>query len=154
VDEPFDVISYFDGFGVGDDADQRRLLRRIAEWLKPNGCALIEVYTPWYWAPLDGKTMEWPNAMRRCVFDAAACRVLDTWWPTGNPEMAVTQTLRCYSPADLRLLLEPTGLELTDVESGGSYDLETEVYTPTVPLHQALQYLAVLRPISGGPKRG
>lgn len=26
----FDVVCYWDGFGVGSDADQRRLLRRIA----------------------------------------------------------------------------------------------------------------------------
>jgi hypothetical protein len=25
----FDVVAYFDGFGIGTDEDQRRLLRRI-----------------------------------------------------------------------------------------------------------------------------
>ena len=149
LDGPFDVVTYFDGFGVGDDVDQRRLLRRISEWLAPNGRALIEVYTPWYWAPLDGRSMSWNDAERRYTFDAEACRVIDTWWPTGRPNEAVTQTLRCYSPADLRLLLEPTGLELAEVESGGAYNLDTQVFTPTVPLHEAYQYLAVLRPNAG-----
>jgi len=144
-DQPFDAVTYFDGFGVGEDTDQRRLLHRIHDWLKPSGRALIEVYTPWYWAPLDGRTMEWAEASRRYVFDADACRMIDTWWPTHRPDEAVTQSLRCYSPADLRLLLEPTGLALNAVEPGGSYDWDAEVYTPTAPLHQALQYLAVLR---------
>ena len=33
----FDVVAYFDGFGIGNDEDQRRLLRRIAGWLTPVG---------------------------------------------------------------------------------------------------------------------
>jgi len=37
----FDIVCYWDGFGVGSDADQRRLLKRIStEWLKPGGLAL------------------------------------------------------------------------------------------------------------------
>ena len=90
IDDPFDVVCYFDGFGVGEDTDQRRLLRRIAEWLGPGGRALIEVYTPWYWAPLDGRSMSWNDAERRYAFDAEACRVIDTWWPADRPVEAVT----------------------------------------------------------------
>jgi len=37
---PFDAVCYWDGFGIGDDQDQRRLLRRIAGWLAPDGRAL------------------------------------------------------------------------------------------------------------------
>ncbi|HWD40332.1 MAG TPA: class I SAM-dependent methyltransferase, partial [Fimbriimonas sp.] len=33
----FDVVCYWDGFGIGSDEDQRRLLRRIASWLEPSG---------------------------------------------------------------------------------------------------------------------
>ena len=40
----FDVVCYWDGFGVGSDADQRRLLRRIAtEWLRECYVLLNEV---------------------------------------------------------------------------------------------------------------
>src|SRR5262245_43294422 len=46
----FDMVCYFDGFGIGSDAEQRRLLQRIAGWLTPTGCALIDVLTPWHWA--------------------------------------------------------------------------------------------------------
>ncbi|MCC7022145.1 MAG: methyltransferase domain-containing protein, partial [Thermomicrobiales bacterium] len=43
----FDIVAYWDGFGVDDDAGQRALLRRIHDWLLPGSQALIEVYTPW-----------------------------------------------------------------------------------------------------------
>ncbi len=33
----FDLIVYWDGFGVGDDEDQRLLLRRMRDWLSPHG---------------------------------------------------------------------------------------------------------------------
>jgi SAM-dependent methyltransferase len=42
----FDAVCYYNGFGVGSDADQRRLLKRIAdEWLADDGVALIDVST-------------------------------------------------------------------------------------------------------------
>jgi len=54
VPGPFDVVAYFDGFGIGSDPDQRRLLQRISSWLTPDGCALIDVFAPMmYLARLD-----------------------------------------------------------------------------------------------------
>jgi len=140
----FGVVCYFDGFGIGEDEDQRRLLRRIAGWLAPDGRALIEVYTPWYWAGAAGRTMVWPDASRRYDYDAVANRMLDTWWPTGDPAAAVTQSLACYAPDALRTLLESTGLALADVRPGGAYDHDAGVYRERVPLGEAMQYVAVL----------
>lgn len=144
LDGPFDVVAYWDGFGVGEDADQRRLLRRIAGWLAPGGCALIDIYTPWYWAAADGVEMRWEGAGRRYGFDADGCRMLDIWWPAGDEARAVTQSLRCYSPADLRLLLEGTGLELAGLEPGGAVDYEEFRWEPRVELARAMQYTAGL----------
>jgi hypothetical protein len=56
----FDVVAYFDGFGIGTDEDQRRLLRRIVGWLVPGGCALMDVLVPWYWSPRAGNEEEFP----------------------------------------------------------------------------------------------
>lgn len=134
IDVPgsFDVVCYWDGFGVGTDDDQRRLLKRIREWLKPNGEALIDVYTPWHAASTVGAQQEWGGARRRYDFDAEGCRWLDTWWPVDDEREAVTQSLRCYSPADLRLLLSGSGLILSTILPGDT------------PLHRAVFYTARL----------
>ncbi|MFN8443522.1 MAG: class I SAM-dependent methyltransferase [Caldilineaceae bacterium] len=141
----FDVVCYYDGFGVGSDADQRRLLNRVAGWLSLHGTALIEVTTPWYAASVDGRGWQVGGAERRYSFAADGCRWNDSWWPIDQPEQKVQQSLRCYSPADLRLLLEPTGLRLEQVKPGGTVDWEAGKWLPSVPLERAMSYLAVLR---------
>jgi SAM-dependent methyltransferase len=139
---PFDVVCYWDGFGIGSDDDQRRLLRRIAGWLAPAGRALIDINTPWYWASAAGRKMQVGQVLRRYDFDAEGCRMLDTWWPLDDPAQAVTQSLRCYGPADLRLLLEGTGLALQAVEPGGA--LIGSQYVARAPLREAMSYVAAL----------
>jgi len=114
---PFDVVSYFDGFGIGSDDDQQRLLRRIAGWLSPSGCALIDIYNPYHFARIDGIEYEETDQVQgRTDFDPEACRLLNSIWPSGNKNEMITQSLRCYSPADLRVLLEGTGLRLDIME--------------------------------------
>lgn len=142
----FDVITYWDGFGIGLDADQRRLLRRIAAWLRPVGRALIEISVPWTWAALAGREQQFARADRRYGFDPNGCRMVDTWWPLGDESAAVSQTLRCYSPADLRLLLEGTGLRLHEIEPGGGFDPGTGAWVNDAPLDWAISYVAVLTP--------
>lgn len=144
LDAKFDVITYWDGFGVGSDNDQNRLLKRCADWLKPNGIMLFDVYTPWYWATTHGQEMQFKTACRRYEFDATNCRMLDTWWHVDTPDERVTQSLRCYSPADLKLLLRDTGLSFVDViETGGAVNADKQ-YEPHVALHQAMSYTAKL----------
>ncbi len=140
----FDVVCYYDGFGIGADADQRRLLQRIAGWLTPTGSALIEIGTPWYAASVDGRSWRVGQAERRYNFDADGCRWLDTWWPIDHPEQQVQQSTRCYSPADLRLLVEGTGLQLQRIQPGGTVDWEQGQWLPSVPLGKALGYLSQL----------
>ena len=142
--EKFDVVCYWDGFGIGNDQDQRRLLARIANWLKPGGCALIDCSTPWYAASVIGRQWGVGDAIRRYDFDADQCRWLDRWWLADDETQAVTQSLRCYSPADLRLLLKGTGLLLEQVEVGGTVDWEKGVYLKKVPLEKAMYFTAKL----------
>jgi SAM-dependent methyltransferase len=144
VDGNFDVVCYWDGFGIGTDDDQRRLLRRVNTWLRPEGQALIEVYTPWYWARTAGRTVTFGEIARRYDFNAEGNRMLDRWWPADDPGSAVEQSLRCYAPADLTLLLEGTGLVLTHVEPLGTIDEASGQYVPEAPLLQAMSYIAVL----------
>ncbi|MCB0184195.1 MAG: class I SAM-dependent methyltransferase [Caldilineaceae bacterium] len=140
----FDLICYWDGFGIGTDADQRRLLLRMATWLEPNGSVLMDIGTPWYAASVDGRGWAVGEGERRYSFDADGCRWEDTWWPKGHPERSVMQTTRCYSPADLRMLLEGTGLQLQRVKPGGTVDWEARKWLPSVPLKQAMSYVAQL----------
>jgi len=148
----FDIVCYWDGFGIGSDEDQRRLLGRIAGWLAPTGFALIEVYTPWYWARAAGRRMEFGQVIRQYDFDARGCRMLDRWWPAGDEAAAVSQSLRCYSPDDLRSLLGGTGLKLEHVESRGAYDSERDHFDEDAAIEQAMQYLAMLVPKTGGKR--
>jgi SAM-dependent methyltransferase len=149
VDIPghFDVVCYWDGFGVGTDADQRRLLQRISGWLAPGGCALIDIYPPWFWAHAAGREVRFGKTIRRYEFDAVGCRLVDHWWSSNNPTWTVAQSLRCYSPADLQLLLEGTGLVLDSIEeNGATLDFEADKYYRPVSLDKAWTYLVKLIP--------
>ncbi len=155
LDGLFDVVCYWNGFGIGSDADQRTLLRRIAgEWLTPDGTALIDVANPFVWASWDGDE-EHKSARPEhgydydlgevTTFDPVNSRFSDTWWVTDRPDEQWTQNVRCYSPADLRLLLERTGLALDAIMvSGDPIDIsETQLRVPTL-LTREHEYLAVL----------
>lgn len=139
---PFDVVAYFDGFGIGSDEEQRRLLRRVGGWLTIEGCALIDILTPWHFAKTAGDEAEFPEGSRiyyREGFDAEGSRMTEQMWRTGDEEEVVTQSLRCYSPADLRLLLEGTDLELAEVEP-----YTDQWYGERTALGDAMVYLAKL----------
>jgi SAM-dependent methyltransferase len=152
----FDVVCYWNGFGVGSDADQRKLLTRIAaEWLRPGGTALIDVFNPFVWARWDGDEEHrlpdpaagYDHELReRIRFDPVTCTAIDTWWPAAAPERAISQVLRCYSPADLALLLTGTGLTVTNVHVGERTFAPSG--QPGLPelLHRHHEYLAVLHP--------
>jgi len=127
---------------VGSDTDQRRLLNRIAcDWLAPGGVALIDVYNP----SIEDDALDerehrdarpgegYPAELDRLfTFDQHTRTAIDTWWETARPERRISQRLRCYTPADLALLLTGTGLRLD------------ATYPPLDP--DDFSYLAVLRP--------
>jgi SAM-dependent methyltransferase len=139
---PFDVVAYFDGFGIGNDADQRRILQRVSSWLTPDGCALIDVFAPWYWAKAAGGTDEFPEGSGvwyRDTFDADGSRLVEEMWREGHEQDVVSQSLRCYAPVDVRLLVEGTGLRLANIEP-----YSDESYARACPLNEAMMYLARL----------
>ena len=156
----FDVVCCWQCFGTGSDADQRRLLRRIAhEWLAPGGSALIDVYSPIKpardagtevrLAPLEGVPGS-VEIINRCHFDPVHCRWIDEWQPTAEPDKALAQTVRCYTPADLILLLEGTGLRLKRIEvDGQAVDFETNQIKTSGPMMEACPYLTQLIPEGG-----
>jgi SAM-dependent methyltransferase len=151
----FDVVCYWDGFGVGGDAEHRRLFKRIAqEWLAPNGCVLLDVAST-TWAishtgleerldPLEGVPGS-VEMIRRFHFDAVHCRWIDEWQPAAHPDKALAQTIRCYTPADFLLLLDGTGLELQRIEvDGQALDIQDDRIATSGPLMGAYSFLAKL----------
>ena len=151
----FDVIVYWDGFGVQTDADHRRLFQLIAgEWLALGGSFLVEVANTVWVARNAGKEMRLdplegvPGSvvmLRRWHFDALHSRWIDEWIPTQNPENALSQTLRCYTPADLVLLSEGTGLKVKYLEvSGQPIDLAPEKIILNEALLTEYSFLAQL----------
>jgi SAM-dependent methyltransferase len=155
LDEQFDVVCYWNGFGIGSDNDQRILLRRVAsEWLIQGGVALIDVANPFVWARWNGDQVHKParpdagydyDLGELTRFDPVHSRFADTWWSTDDPGEKWTQDIRCYTPADLRLLLEGTGLTLDAVRvSGELVELERPNFGLDSLLREAHEYLAVL----------
>jgi len=141
LEQKFDLICYFDSFGIGTDEDQRRLLKRIHSWLKPKGTVIIEIGATWYWAGIaNGRSMDLGACIRQYAFDATNSRLIDSWWRKDDPETIVHQSLRCYTPADVDMLLEGTGLKMKAIEAGGKVDYDKLEFVKKVPLDEAMTY--------------
>lgn len=146
LSQTFEAVLYFDSFGIGSDADQQRLLQRVAAWLKPNGQAIIEIGTPWYWSGVaKGRTVDLGACFRKYDFEVRTSRLIDCWWHKKTPEKVVQQSLRCYSPVDLELLLAGTNLELLQVRPNNSIAYEPTRWLKNVSLSDAMTYYALLR---------
>jgi len=141
----FDTVCYWNGFGIGTDEDQRKLLRKVAhEWLTQDGSLIMDVLNPFVWTKWD-KDEEHKkanpergynfNVSQKIEFDPIQNRIYDTWWETDKPENKYTQTIRCYSPADLLLLVEGTGLKVIHMEVEG----EIINWTKKIPSHHPIQ---------------
>jgi len=151
----FDLVCCWETFGLGTDADQRHLLKRIAnEWLGPNGSVLMDVYSPVrpvreagthrQLSPLEGVpgSVEMINS---CHFDPLHGRWIDEWIPVATLEKALAQTIRCYTPSDLLLLLEGTHLGIRRVEvDGQELDVKANTISTSSPLMNAWCYLVQL----------
>jgi SAM-dependent methyltransferase len=116
VTGPFDIVAYWNGFGVGADGDQKRLLRRIRAWLRCNGLALMHVYDPAWWEQHAGSRRRRDGLVQEIGFDPGRRRLVDRWWPEGRPDDAVCERIRCYTEAELRPLLGVSGLGLVGIE--------------------------------------
>ncbi len=144
--EQFEVVYYFDSFGIGDDAEQRLLLSRISDWLTTDGCAIIEVGSTWYWGGVaKGQQLDLGVCMRRHDFDAVNSRIIDEWWQYNTPDQIMRQSLRCYTPADFKMLLEGTGLEFVSLQAGGKIDYSTGNFVADVPLNEAMTYFVTVQ---------
>ncbi|HZG93270.1 MAG TPA: hypothetical protein VEZ46_01020, partial [Mycobacteriales bacterium] len=81
-------------------------------------------------------------------FDPVGCRFLDSWWFDGDDSPPLTQSVRCYSPADLALLVEGTGLAVDGLEVGGE-PLDRAARGVSGPLGETWGYRARLSALTG-----
>lgn len=143
ISETFDVVLYIDGFGVGSDDDQLRLLKRIHNWLNEDGVALIDIYQPEYWKKTDGQEMK-PlgdsNILRVYGYDNGGNRMTDTWWIDDKPNEKYTQSLACYSPNEIFKLCKQADLQITAYFPGGAMDFVNWKYNEVVSLSECLSY--------------
>ena len=143
----FDLIYYWDGFGVGTDKDQVKLLSRVKDWLAPDGIAVIDVFNPYYWSQQHGSSnvYEAPDGekwKRQLAFDFQECRMVDCWTSLDNPAAETrSQSLRCYSPADFSVLLSSTGLAIRDLFTSDGLKITKG---GTSALRERTSFLAVL----------
>lgn len=143
----FDVVVMWNGFGVGDDEYQRRVLQTsAAEWLAEDGCFVLDVFNPVAWARWAGSSEVDPETgLRQEVeFDVDGSRFIDRWYFDGPEAAPLEQSVRCYSPADLRLLVEGSGLFVERIVHQVSAPVEA-VATASGPHGEAWGYRAVLR---------
>ncbi|GAA5109688.1 class I SAM-dependent methyltransferase [Alloalcanivorax gelatiniphagus] len=117
----YDVVAMWNGFGVGDDDYQRAVLGRAASvWLAPDGLMILDVFNPAAYARWAGHDdIDEETGCREAVdFDVVSSRFIDSWWFDGPGAAPLSQSVRCYSPADLQLLVEGTGLSVVTSEWG------------------------------------
>lgn len=141
--DQFDLVTYWDGFGIGSDDDQIRLLKRISNWMKRDSRALIEIYSPLYASKSAGRKVQFKTCAREYDFDAQNARWLDTW--TYDDGTVLTQSLRTYLPPDLQLLLRETDLVIEHIEPREAWDWETESLVKNAPLESAISYVVCLK---------
>ncbi|MEK4572853.1 methyltransferase domain-containing protein [Bacillus sp. FSL E2-8868] len=139
-EEKFDVVSYLDGFGVGTNDEQLFLLKRIKNWMKEDGCALIDIYQPLYWKKVSGQEMPLSSAMRKYEYDSINERMLDHWWNPNQPNEIVTQSLRCYTVEEISDLCDEANLNIVAIFPGGAFDFEKSRYKEQASLHECLSY--------------
>jgi SAM-dependent methyltransferase len=120
-DPSYDAVVLWNGFGVGADSDQRALLRRIAGWVAADGVVLLDVFHPAGWLGAAGhdEPDEETGVRERVTYDHVASRFVDAWWFDGPDAAPLSQSARCYAPADLALLVDGTGLVVEALEVDG-----------------------------------
>jgi SAM-dependent methyltransferase len=117
VEEQFDVVCYWSGFGVSEDSTQLRLLNRIRSWLAPDGRALIDVFDPRWWEAAGGRRLEGPQASQELGYDSNTERLNVSYHLSARGE-TLTESLRCYSVRDFVKLAHEAGLQAANCEIG------------------------------------
>lgn len=140
----FDLVYYLDGFGLGSDDDQLKLLKQIHTWLKPEGRAYIEVYQPDYWRKAAGQQMALGSDFKRVyAFDEKDQAMVDTWTQISSKQSFV-QKLRCYKPDRMSALASQANLKVDAVFPNGKMDYKTMQYYSEANIDECMSYALIL----------
>lgn len=140
IDERFPTICMFEAFGMGSDQNQRRLLKRIKKyWLQEDGVLILDVYHPLGSIRAAGtkrildRLENVPGSVAMTeysYYDGIKNRWIDIWEPINNTESTRIQSIRCYTPADLYLLIDGTGFTVQKLlYKGQEIDFENDEIT-------------------------
>lgn len=141
LSDKFDAIVYLDGFGIGDDAEQLSLLKRIKSWLDPDGHALIDIYNATFWDRADGVKMALTDSvLRQYHYNKDNQRMIDTWWRRDEKDSKQTQSLKCYLPEQINALVKEAELHIEAYYPGATMDYETMTYSKQSSLKDCMTF--------------
>lgn len=136
--EEFDLITYLDGFGLGDDDEQLWLLKRIRNWVADQGVALIDIYNPDYWQKVKGQAMNFSEIKHVYDYENSTNCMIDRWtYPDGK---TYQQTLKCYTPDQIFELCRKAELHVLAYFPNGRMDYEKMCYIETASLSDCMSY--------------
>ena len=144
--EKFDIITYFDSFGIGSDTDQIRLLCRINEWLSKDGTALIEIGNKTFWREIaHGKSFNLGPAIRTYDYDFDRDILLDTWTLNAPGRERNIQKLRCYLAEEIDILLSKSGLRAVAYLPAGRIDFDKEVFMLDADMSNCMTFYTLIK---------
>lgn len=140
----FDLVYYKDGFGVGEDSFQQKLLQRVTDWLEPNGRFYVDVYNPNFWQQADQVEMQLSDTIRRrYAYNQVEHNFSDTWYDEKSGEV-VKQTLKCYDLATLEQLAKKANLKILAVYPSGKINYQLMQWENQATLADCMYYQVVM----------
>ena len=143
--EKFDLIAYWDSFGIGSDQAQQELLLRMKSWLQPQGRIWIEIGAQPYWSQTaKGQQYDLGDFYRQHDFNHQTQQLLDHWWPKNQTQDKITQYLRCYQIQEWKDLLHKLGFQVLDLWPGGKVDYHNQTFIPQASLEDCMTFYSLI----------
>lgn len=133
-----------------DDADHLEVLVAVGDRLSGGGPLILELMNPYFWAH-HAETRHYPpgalaadaHIVRSYRFDADRGRIEDhvtVFRTEGPPEVMPVQSLRAWTPPEIRALLSAAGFQDVEVYGSDGWRAPTEP-RPLDPVHSAWMWV-------------
>jgi SAM-dependent methyltransferase len=116
------IINWGGSFGYFSDAENARLVEAYVRALRPGGRLLIEQPDREYILRHFQRVMQIGSTTRRNRWDARNQRVVTRWFGSGAEDRRNASSMRLYTPAQMRGLLELAGLIVDQVQRSVMFD--------------------------------